>query len=117
MYKTITAKAGLIIEKVEHSTPHPISLSTVANTRTPVIHLPEEGLPRAEAFKHEPTALSEDDEDAGEGSGSYEETRTQRQPSSDPADPSSFLPANENKASPLAGTFLVITSVLFYIVS
>ncbi|KAL4717317.1 hypothetical protein ACJJTC_017204 [Scirpophaga incertulas] len=72
-----------------------------------------EMLPRAEPLKNLATAPSEDDEDDSEGSGAYEETKSHR-PASDPAAPSSFLPARENKASHLLANLLVATPILIY---
>ncbi|CAK1593839.1 unnamed protein product [Parnassius mnemosyne] len=55
--------------------------------------------PHAEHLKHEATVPPDDDEDESEGSGSYEDPRSQKHPPSAPAAPSSYLPAEENKAS------------------
>lgn len=121
LYKTITIELAKPTEMPRQNESHPMTLSPAVHAHTTVSHSVEHSvdasLPRAEAFKHEPTALSEDDEDASEGSGSYEETRTPRQPASAPAAPSSYLPANENKAPPLAATFLITTPIFMYFVA
>lgn len=70
--------------------------------------------PKAEALKQEPTAPSDDDEDEGEGSGAYEESRVHNHAVSAPAAPSSFLPANENSASPLY-TDVLLSALLIYL--
>ncbi|XP_028158625.1 uncharacterized protein LOC114351562 [Ostrinia furnacalis] len=117
LYKTITVEVVKTTEAPKHNVTNPTTVSTAAHTRTTISHPVEVNLPRAEAFKHEPTALSDDDEDASEGSGSYEETRSQRQPASAPAAPSSYLPANENKAPPLTATLLIGAPILMYFVA
>ncbi|KOB66013.1 Uncharacterized protein OBRU01_15289 [Operophtera brumata] len=65
-------------------------------------------LPRAEALKQQ-TVPSDDDEDENEGSGAYEDSRLrlQSQSASAPAAPSSFLPAEQNKASALIAVFML----------
>lgn len=73
------------------------------------------GMPRAEALKQQ-TAPSEDDEDEGEGSGTYEDSRSHlpSQSASAPAAPSSYLPAEENKACSLT-TMLIMPLAFIYI--
>lgn len=111
VYKAISIEAALATEKPAQFLFPPKNGSTAVTLTKPIsVKL----LPRAEAFKQEPTALSEDDEDASEGSGSYEDSKSARQPASDPADPSSFLPASENKAPSSALNFLVTTPILLY---
>lgn len=65
-------------------------------------------MPRAEALKQQ-TLPSDDDEDESEGSGAYEESRShiQSQSASAPAAPSSFLPAEQNKACSLITVLIV----------
>jgi hypothetical protein len=89
------------------------ALKTVSIHALP--HAVEIILPRAEALKHEGTVPSEDDEDDSEGSGAYEDSKIQRHPASDPAAPSSFLPAQINKAQHLIINFLVATPILLYL--
>lgn len=70
-------------------------------------------LPRAEAFQQNAATPSEDDEDESEGSGSYEETHNHQ---AAPAAPSSFLPANDNKATCLFTNILLFIPILVYLV-
>lgn len=72
-------------------------------------------MPRAEALKQQ-TVPSEDDEDEGEGSGTYEDSRShiQSESASAPAAPSSYLPAEENKACSLT-TMIIMPMAFIYI--
>lgn len=89
-----------------------ISVTATMNTQSIMRDLEK---PRAEPLKQEPTVPSEDDEDESEGSGAYEESRVHNHAVSAPAAPSSFLPANENSATPLY-TDLLVTTLFVYLV-
>ncbi|XP_013165834.1 PREDICTED: uncharacterized protein LOC106116512 [Papilio xuthus] len=71
-------------------------------------HTNEIDLPHAEPLKHEATVPPDDDEDETEGSGTYDDTKTPKNTVSAPAAPSSFLPAEENKASKVVQNILFI---------
>ncbi|KAI8437649.1 hypothetical protein MSG28_011900 [Choristoneura fumiferana] len=92
-----------------------VNASQPNNTQLPIHvieHMNDIVAPRAEALKQEATEPSDDEEDEGEGSGTYDEARLRR-PASAPAAPSSYLPANENTAPPLLVDFLLMTAILF----
>lgn len=74
-----------------------------------------EAIPRAEALKQQATVPSDDDEDESEGSGAYEDSRShiQSHSASAPAAPSSYLPAEENKAVHLSPNLLLLPILLF----
>lgn len=91
-----------------------VNASQPNNTHLPIHvmeHMNDINAPRAEALKQEATEPSDDEEDEGEGSGTYDEARLRR-PASPPAAPSSYLPANENTAPPLIVDFLLMTTIL-----
>ncbi|CAG4991200.1 unnamed protein product [Parnassius apollo] len=100
LYKTITfnEQKEKNISTNNNSTPPPV----LKLTELPLVNFNNSikvGAPHAEQLKHEATVPPDDDEDESEGSGSYEDSRSQKNPPSAPAAPSSYLPAEENKAS------------------
>ncbi|XP_061728340.1 uncharacterized protein LOC133533382 [Cydia pomonella] len=106
LYEAITLKST---QEKRNNTQLPVYTSSTLKPNL-VGSLNDINPPRAEALKHEATEPSDDEEDENEGSGSYEESRLRR-PASAPAAPSSYLPANENKAPPLFINFILITTI------
>ncbi|CAH2054565.1 unnamed protein product, partial [Iphiclides podalirius] len=70
--------------------------------------------PHAEPLKHEATVPPDDDEDESEGSGVYDDPKSPKNPASAPAAPSSYLPAEENKASSRFQTSLALFILIMY---
>ncbi|XP_072933438.1 uncharacterized protein [Epargyreus clarus] len=107
LYETITQR---IVTGVNTITP----VQPVTSTMEP--NFDNANAPRAEALKHEATVPPDDDEDENEGSGSFEDVKPQIPAA--PAAPSSFLPANENKAIPVHVNLLAaIPFISLYIVA
>ncbi|CAG9793438.1 unnamed protein product [Diatraea saccharalis] len=110
-YKTMTVP---VLIKNSGGSKSTINASMV-KAHTTIAHPVEVNMPRSEALKRDATAPSDDDEDETEGSGSYEETRILRQPAADPANPSSYLPAEKNKASHINISFLTLPPIFYFI--
>lgn len=91
--------------------------NSTASTLTSVSDESLSAVPRAEALKQQ-TAPSEDDEDESEGSGTYDDSRLhiQSQSASAPAAPSSFLPAEENKACSVTSMLILLSPFIYIIV-
>ncbi|XP_068619919.1 uncharacterized protein [Battus philenor] len=79
-------------------------------------HSNEVDIPHAEPLKHEATVPPDDDEDENEGSGSYDDTKLQKNTASAPAAPSSYLPAEENKASTMFKNTLAVVCLIIYVI-
>ncbi|XP_050354856.1 uncharacterized protein LOC126776402, partial [Nymphalis io] len=105
LYETIT----IVKAMKEKNTPFFSAQSTTIGLTS--IGAAEDIPPRAEALKNEATVPPDDDEDEVEGSGNFEETKSQ---AAAPAAPSSYLPAEENKVAPvIINTYLLASSIFF----
>lgn len=102
----------VVTNKEVKTTTNYATISTVTNLNDVLIinanHTNEIDLPHAEPLKHEATVPPDDDEDETEGSGTYDDSKTPKNTVSAPAAPSSFLPAEENKASKVVENILLI---------
>ncbi|KAJ0172255.1 hypothetical protein K1T71_012228 [Dendrolimus kikuchii] len=110
-YKRITVGHGTNeIKNVTRLTTVPVPTVTIMVLRHTI-----DVVPRVEALKQNAATPSDDDEDESEGSGSYEETRSHQ--AAAPQAPSSFLPANDNKATTsLFTNILLFIPILVYLV-